>query len=138
MFKIMLLKIKSSMKNLEDNLYLKTKNLYVDNHVGGEGEFYTALKLSQRRVHFFNWGVNLIIQGFIFQNISRVLQQLSQGVFQQISQSVFWQMFTTHPNKPDLRTLCSSRACALLKLLQSSLASAPTSATEPHDISREI
>ena len=66
MLKIMLLKIKSSMKNLEDNLHLKTKNLYVDNHVGGEGEFYTALKLSQRRVHFFNWGVNLIIQGFIF------------------------------------------------------------------------
>ena len=41
----------------------------------------------------------------------------------------------THPDKPDLRTLCSSRPSALLKLLQSSLAGAPTSTTKSHDFS---
>ena len=35
------------------------RDLYVDNHICREGEFYTALKLSQRRVHLFDWRVNL-------------------------------------------------------------------------------
>ena len=54
------------------------RDLYVDNHICREGEFYTALKLSQRRVHLFDWRVNLekpFIYMIIEKNIKNRLPQ---------------------------------------------------------------
>ena len=50
---------KINIQHYQQFSYVYGRDLYVDNHICREGEFYTALKLSQRRVHLFDWRVNL-------------------------------------------------------------------------------